>query len=68
VARGTRADRSDAARVVRSFEDTPFYARAHVEARVGGRVGRGVHESLDLDRFRRPSVQFLLPFRMLDAR
>ncbi len=68
VRRGTRADHPGAAHVVRSYEDTPFYARSLLRAEVGGRRGQGVHESLDLERFRRREVQFLLPFRMIDAR
>lgn len=52
------------ARVVRTFEDTPFYARSQIEATLGGVTATGFHESLDLDRFSAPWVQFLLPFRM----
>jgi carotenoid 1,2-hydratase len=68
VERATRADHAGSAHVLRSYEDTPFYARSLLRAEVGGKRGRGVHESLDLERFRRPEVQFLLPFRMIDAR
>ena len=45
---------------VRTLEDTPFYTRSEIQ--VGG--GQFMHESLDLHRFCRPWVQFLLPFRM----
>ena len=51
-------------RVVRTLEDTPFYARSIVaEARPGGHVF-GVHESLSLRRFANPAVQAMLHFRM----
>ena len=45
---------------VKTLEDTPFYTRSEIE--VAG--GHFMHESLDLRRFCRPWVQFLLPFRM----
>jgi carotenoid 1,2-hydratase len=46
--------------IVRTLEDTPFYARSLV------RVGRaiGVHETVSLDRFASPWVQRLIPYRM----
>ena len=45
---------------VKTLEDTPFYTRSEIQ--VAGR--HFMHESLDLRRFCRPWVQFLLPFRM----
>jgi carotenoid 1,2-hydratase len=51
-------------RLVRSFEDGPFYARAEVAARWLGQDARLMHEALSLDRFAAPWVQALLPFRM----
>ena len=45
---------------VKTLEDTPFYTRSEIQ--VAG--GHFMHESLDLRRFCRPWVQFLLPFRM----
>ena len=51
-------------RVVRTLEDTPFYARSIVaEALPDGDVF-GVHESLSLQRFANPLVQAMLSFRM----
>ena len=50
----------DQAGRVKTLEDTPFYTRSEIQ--VGG--GQFMHESLDLRRFCRPWVQFLLPFRM----
>jgi len=53
--------------VSRSLEDTPFYARTLSTARVGGQQVHLVHETVDLQRFERPWVQFLIPFRMRRA-
>lgn len=64
VARGTRADGPDGARVLETLEDTPFYARSTIETRIGGAQVRAMHESLSLDRFAARWVQTLLPFRM----
>ncbi len=50
---GVRAD------VARVIDCSPFYER--YVARMG--AAEGVGEYLDLDRFQRPGVQFLLPFR-----
>ena len=58
VKRVTRGD--GAARVVKTLEDAPFYARSLVET--DGVVM--VHESLSLERFKQPWVRMLLPFRM----
>lgn len=63
VSRSARAE-AGAARVLRSFEDTPFYARALIESRFDGAPVAWVHESLSLDRFAHPIVRMMLPFRM----
>jgi carotenoid 1,2-hydratase len=64
VTRRVRADAGSAPRVQRSLEDGPFYTRSLVKARWHGRSVVAVHESLDLDRFARPLVQAMLPWRM----
>jgi carotenoid 1,2-hydratase len=64
VARGTRSDTQQPAAVIRTLEDTPFYARSIVSARLLGSSVIAMHESLSLQRFRSPWVQALLPFRM----
>jgi carotenoid 1,2-hydratase len=46
--------------VVRTLEDSPFYARSLV--RVGGALG--VHETVSLDRFATWWVQRMIPYRM----
>lgn len=61
--RTTRSDGAPA-RVVRTLEDTPFYARSELETSLGGRRMAAVHESLSLERFSSPLVQTMLPFRI----
>ena len=62
VKRSVRSE--SAARVVKTLEDAPFYARSVVSSRVNGEDVTLLHESLMLDRFRMPIVQAMLPFRM----
>jgi carotenoid 1,2-hydratase len=64
VGRGTRSEPRQPAAVLRTLEDTPFYARSIVSARLLGVPVTAMHESLSLDRFRSAWVQALLPFRM----
>jgi carotenoid 1,2-hydratase len=63
VSRRTRSD-DGSARIVRDFEDTPFYSRSLIETRLNGDALSCVHESLSLDRFAHPLVKLMLPFRM----
>lgn len=63
VSRSARAE-AGAAHVLRSFEDTPFYARSLIECCFDGAPVEWVHESLSLDRFANPIVRMMLPFRM----
>ncbi|MDX2237951.1 MAG: hypothetical protein NW203_10345 [Hyphomonadaceae bacterium] len=55
----SRVARGDA-RLVKTLEDTPFYARSAL----AGAHGDIVHETVSLDRFDQPIVQAMLPFRM----
>lgn len=61
--RTTRADDGHA-RVRTTLENAPFYARSVVDSQLFGVRAASVHESLDLDRFASPVVQWMLPFRM----
>jgi carotenoid 1,2-hydratase len=61
--RTTRTDGAPA-RVLRTLEDTPFYARSAVETSLAGVRMTAVHESLSLERFSSPVVQTMLPFRI----
>lgn len=58
------ADREAPLKVVKTYEDTPFYTRSQLH-RMGPQGPEQVmHESLDLRRFGSRWVQTLLPFRM----
>jgi carotenoid 1,2-hydratase len=46
------------------LEDTPFYARAVLDASLAGEKVVAMHETLDLRRLTLPIVQGMLPFRM----
>jgi len=59
VARPARID-SQAPCNIQTLEDTPFYTRSRIETD----TSLFMHESLDLQRFCKPWVQRLLPFRM----
>jgi carotenoid 1,2-hydratase len=56
--------RLDEIHSVEVLEDTPFYARSLVKGVFDTHSVTMVHEQLDLKRFTKPWVQFLLPFRM----
>ncbi len=66
IARTARSEQASAGdvRVLRTLEDTPFYARSLVATRWNGQPAEAMHESLSLQRFRARWVQSLLPFRM----
>ena len=64
INRLTRADAANAANVRATWENTPFYSRTALSSRMFGEDVHAVHESLSLDRFRSPVVQWMLPFRM----
>jgi carotenoid 1,2-hydratase len=62
--RVTRSESTAATRVEQGLEDAPFYSRSVVRTQLLGQPAVGVHESLSLDRWMRPLVQCMLPFRM----
>jgi carotenoid 1,2-hydratase len=64
IKRATACDREAVAVVVKTVEDTPFYARSVVQSVVNNELMIGVHESLSLKRFSSRWVQCLLPFKM----
>ena len=64
ISRQNGAEGPNGARVLRTLEDTPFYARSMLETQLLGETVTAFHESLSLTRFRRRWVQTLLPFRM----
>ena len=64
MSRSTRCEPGEAAKVIETLEDSPFYSRSVIQTKLLGRHATAIHESLDLDRFARPIVQAMLPFRM----
>ncbi len=62
--RSQRVDADRPARLVRTLEDTPFYARSLLAVDGAGDRGPVVAETVDLARFRARWVRFLLGFRM----
>ncbi|MEM9739142.1 MAG: hypothetical protein AAF829_04675 [Pseudomonadota bacterium] len=64
IPRPTRSDPGAAPRHIRTFEDTPFYARSLVQVPLLGAPRVGVYESFAGDRLRRQIVKAMLPFRM----
>jgi carotenoid 1,2-hydratase len=62
--RETRADAGQVAHVVQTLEDAPFYSRTLLDTALLGERGPAIHESLSLNRFRSPWIQWMLPFRM----
>jgi carotenoid 1,2-hydratase len=64
----TRMTRGHDARLIKTWENAPFYARSAIETTLYGERVSAVHESLAMDRFMSPIVQWMLPFRMPRAR
>lgn len=61
--RQTRADRGHAT-VIKTWEDSPFYARSALSMRIFGKKVVAVQESISLNRLINPVVQFMLPYKM----
>ena len=64
VPRATRADPDATPKVIKTLEDTPFYARSLIETTLDSCKISAMHESLSLDRLANPLVRLMLPFRM----
>jgi carotenoid 1,2-hydratase len=64
VRRETRADPGTTPRQVLPMLDAPFYSRSSVTTRIGGEQVTGVHEALDLDRFRQGWLKPMLAVRV----
>ncbi len=64
VARETRADSGIRPRQVQNMLDAPFYSRSAVETCIDGETTVGVHEALDLRRFRSPLLKPMLACRV----
>ena len=64
VRRETRSDPGFAPRQKLNMLDAPFYSRSAVEIQLGGARVTGVHEALDLRRFRNPLLKPMLAVRV----
>jgi len=64
VRRETRADPGYKPRQVKAMLDAPFYTRSVVRTQVNGHETDGVHEALDLNRFRGPWLMPMLAVRV----
>ncbi|MDW4499424.1 carotenoid 1,2-hydratase [Sulfitobacter sp. D35] len=64
IARETRCAEGFAPRQVQAMLDVPFYCRSVVETRIGVATATGVHETLDLRRFRSPLLKPMLALRV----
>ncbi|MEM8536293.1 MAG: carotenoid 1,2-hydratase [Pseudomonadota bacterium] len=64
VKRETRADQGVMPKQVLGMLDAPFYSRSAVQTQLNGEVVTGVHEALDLNRFRSPFLKPMLAVRV----
>jgi carotenoid 1,2-hydratase len=64
VARDTRADAGYQPRQVQNMLDAPFYSRSAVRTQLDGVETVGVHEALDLTRYRSPLLKPMLAVRV----
>lgn len=64
IARLAPCDSESRPHLIKTLEDTPFYARSLVETTIEGERVSAIHESLSLDRVANPIVRAMLPFRM----
>lgn len=64
VRRETHADVGFAPLQTQSMLDAPFYSRSAVRTRINGTESTGVHEALDLVRFRNPLLKPMLAVRV----
>ncbi|MBU2357787.1 MAG: carotenoid 1,2-hydratase, partial [Alphaproteobacteria bacterium] len=64
VKRETRADPGTVPQQVLGMLDAPFYSRSAVRTQLNGETVTGVHEALDLTRFRNPLLKPMLAFRV----
>jgi carotenoid 1,2-hydratase len=64
VSRETRADPGHRPKQVQAMLDAPFYCRSAVRTQINGEETVGVHEALDLRRFRSPLIKPMLAVRV----
>lgn len=64
IKRDTRCDAGVRPYQTKALLDAPFYSRSVVQTQIDGETVTGVHEALDLGRFRSPVVKAMLAFRV----
>ena len=64
IKRDTRCDAGATPRQTMAMLDAPFYSRSVVETVIQGETVTGVHEALDLGRFKSPIVKAMLALRV----
>jgi carotenoid 1,2-hydratase len=64
ISRRTNCDKNAKPQIVKTLEDTPFYARSLMQTTIESHRITMMHESLSLERFANPIVRAMLPFRM----
>ena len=62
--RETRADPGTMPKQIKPMLDAPFYSRSVVETQINGETVQGVHEALDLNRYRSPLIKPMLAVRV----
>ena len=64
ISRGTRCDVGATPRQTMAMLEAPFYSRCLVQTQIHGETVQGVHEALDLTRFRSPVVKAMVALRV----
>ena len=64
ISRETRCDPGATPRQTMAMLEAPFYSRCLVETQINGERVQGVHEALDLVRFRSPLIKAMLAVRV----
>jgi len=64
VKRETRGDDGVVPRQTKMMLDAPFYCRAGVRTKINGETSDGVHEALDLNRFRSKLIKPMLAVKV----
>ncbi len=64
ITRDTRCDAGAKPRQTKALLDAPFYSRSLVQTQIKGETVVGVHEALDLGRFRSPMIKAMLAVRV----
>ncbi len=68
VERPVCSSAAETVRLLRDYEDGPFYSRALIEANLAGQRAACIQEWAAMERFQKRWVQFLLPFKMRRVR